>query len=527
MIKKSLNSVGSSSRVTGAPIVHDPELVFGIVGPIGVDIDAVIDSLSKTLKEVGYKSLIIHLTQLIDDPRIKVKRDFSTYYNRYRSLIDYANAFRRLAKSAAAMAGVAVVKVRELRAAKSGTAMTPARGTAYIVRQFKRTEEIDLMRQVYGRKFIQVSVFGSSVDRRRVMMEKIRSFEASPKTDAECEAQAIDLIEIDHNQKDDINGQRIADVFHLGDVFVDGIDPTKADQTIRRFIKAFFGDTKASPDKDEYGLYIAAAASLRSADLSRQVGAAIFSKYGEIISIGCNEVPKAGGGTYWTDDQPPIFRDVEIGIDTNQRRKTEIIYDLVTRMSLEGLLAKRIARLGNPNEQVAELLSNPRLQDSQLMDIIEFGRMIHAEMLAISDAARLGRATKDATLYCTTFPCHLCAKHIVAAGIDRVVFLEPYPKSYAQELHSDSITFETDVAEKVVFQPFMGISPRRYRDIFEKRSPRKENGRAKEWYEGRPTPLIEDRSPAYISNEEPSIYVALKGLRKRRKARAADQASAA
>ena len=426
------------------------------------------------------------------------------------------------------MAGVAVVKIRELRAKTTASEITPARGTAHIVRQFKRPEEIELMRQVYGRKFIQVSVFGSAMDRRRVMMEKIRRFEASPKTDAECEAQAINLIDMDHNQKDDINGQRIADVFHLGDVFVDGIDSTRTNETIKRFIKALFGDTKASPNKDEYGLYIAAAAALRSADLSRQVGAAIFSKEGEIISIGCNEVPKAGGGTYWIDSEPPIFRDIEIGAEANQDRKTEIIYDLVIRMGQEGFLSNTIARLKTPQKQVEALLSNTALKDSQLMDIIEFGRMIHAEMLAISDAARLGRATKDATLYCTTFPCHLCAKHIVAAGIDRVVFLEPYPKSYAQKLHSDSITFETDIPEKVLFQPFMGISPRRYRDVFEKRTARKDTkGKAKDWYEGRPIPLVEDRSPAYIANEEPSVYVALKGLRKHRNARALAQASAA
>jgi deoxycytidylate deaminase len=528
MIKKLLNVNRSRNRVKGAQVVHNPELVFGIVGPIGVDIDAVMEGLSNALKDVEYRPISIHLTELIEDRGIKVKRDFSTYYDRYHSLIEYANAYRTLAKSAAAMAGVAIVKIRELRAKASGSETTPARGTAYIVRQFKRPEEIELMRQVYGRKFIQVSVFGSATDRRRVMMEKIRRFEASPKTDAECEAQAIKLIDIDHNQKDDINGQRIADVFHLGDVFVDGIDPSKANETIQRFIHAFFGDTRASPNKDEYGLYISAAAALRSADLSRQVGAAIFTKKGEIISIGCNEVPKAGGGTYWIDDEPPIFRDIEAGVDANQDRKTEIMYDLAIRMGQEGFLFNAIVRLKSPQKQVEVLLANPTLKDSQIMDIIEFGRMIHAEMLAISDAARLGRATKGATLYCTTFPCHLCAKHIVAAGIDRVVFLEPYPKSYAQKLHGDSITFEKDVPEKVLFQPFMGISPRRYRDIFEKRTARKDkNGMAKEWYEGRPIPLVEDRSPAYIANEEPSIYVALKGLRKARNARGAAEASAA
>ena len=528
MIKKTLKTNRGRGRAPGAQVVHNPELVFGIVGPIGVDIDAVTEGLSKALRDVSYQPILIHLTELIEDRRIKVKRDYSSYYARYRSLIGYANAYRKLARSAAAMAGVAVVKIREFRAKATTSETIPARGTAYIIRQFKRPEEIELMRQVYGRKFLQVSVFGSAADRRRVMMEKIRRYEASPKTDAECEAQAIDLIDMDHNQKDDVNGQRIADVFHLGDVFVDGIDPTKANDTIQRFIKAFFGDTKASPNKDEYGLYIAATAALRSADLSRQVGAAIFSKEGEIISIGCNEVPKAGGGTYWIDDEPPIFRDIEVGVDANQDRKTEIIYDLIIRMGQEGFLSSAIVRLKSPQKQVGALLSNATLKDSQIMDIIEFGRMIHAEMLAISDAARLGRVTKDATLYCTTFPCHLCAKHIVAAGIDRVVFLEPYPKSYAQKLHSDSITFETDIPEKVLFQPFMGISPRRYRDIFEKRAARKDEfGKAKEWYEEGPAPLVEDRSPAYIANEEPSVYVALKGLRKSRHARPAAQASAA
>ena len=143
------------------------------MGPIGVDIDAVTEGLSKALRDVSYQPILIHLTELIEDRRIKVKRDYSSYYARYRSLIGYANAYRKLARSAAAMAGVAVVKIREFRAKATTSETIPARGTAYIIRQFKRPEEIELMRQVYGRKFLQVSVFGSAADRRRVMMEKI------------------------------------------------------------------------------------------------------------------------------------------------------------------------------------------------------------------------------------------------------------------------------------------------------------------------------------------------------------------
>lgn len=225
-------------------------------------------------------------------------------------------------------------------------------------------------------------------------------------------------------------------------------------------------------------------------------------------------MPKAKGGTYWSDDKPPIFRDIDKGTDANQDTKGEIFYDLVARLSGEGFLSERPTKPEEIQKYVDELLKRQRIKESRFMDILEFGRMIHAEMSAISDAARLGRPTKDATLYSTTFPCHLCAKHIVAAGIDRVVFLEPYPKSYAKNLHDDSITFDPRETEKVLFEPFIGISPRRYRDIFEKKRRKDDKGKIKEWFHGKkapgiPAPMLEDRSNAYIENEAPLAVFAL------------------
>jgi hypothetical protein len=170
------------------------------------------------------------------------------------SLIEYANEYRKLAKNPAALAGLAILDIRRSRSEFTASVQEPAFGKAYIIRQFKRPEEVALMRRAYGRKFVQVSVFGSEIDRRSVLISKIRSFDPSPKTDAECEEQAIRLIERDNNEVGNIDGQRISDVFHLGDVFVDGIDVKKADETIRRFIYAFFGDNRISPHKDEYAL---------------------------------------------------------------------------------------------------------------------------------------------------------------------------------------------------------------------------------------------------------------------------------
>jgi len=123
-------------------------------------------------------------------------------------------------------------------------------------------------------------------------------------------------------------------------------------------------------------------------------------------------------------------------------------------------------------------------------------------MLAVTDAARLGRSVKGATLYCTTFPCHNCTKHLLAAGIKRVVYMEPYPKSKAKDLHPDEVELESEVSGKVGFIPFIGISPFRYRDLFQKGRRKQDDGTAHEWYDNSKKPMIEMVVPTYFQNEK-------------------------
>jgi cytidine deaminase len=92
-------------------------------------------------------------------------------------------------------------------------------------------------------------------------------------------------------------------------------------------------------------------------------------------------------------------------------------------------------------------------------------------MEAILSCARIGVSTMGALLYCTTFPCHNCAKHIIDAGITRVVYVEPYPKSRALDLHSEAIALKTSLDNKpeqsrVTFEPFTGVGARRFLDLF-------------------------------------------------------------
>lgn len=89
------------------------------------------------------------------------------------------------------------------------------------------------------------------------------------------------------------------------------------------------------------------------------------------------------------------------------------------------------------------------------------------------------------TMYVTTFPCHNCARHIIASGVARVVYIEPYPKSLAIDLHEDAIhdlTFSENQAstgKRVRFEPFEGVGPARYFPVFLMGEERKEKGEYK------------------------------------------------
>ena len=52
--------------------------------------------------------------------------------------------------------------------------------------------------------------------------------------------------------------------------------------------------------------------------------------------------------------------------------------------------------------------------------------VLHAEANAITKVAKSANNSEGATLYVTTSPCIECAKLIIQAGINRVVFANPY-----------------------------------------------------------------------------------------------------
>jgi dCMP deaminase len=70
----------------------------------------------------------------------------------------------------------------------------------------------------------------------------------------------------------------------------------------------------------------------------------------------------------------------------------------------------------------------------------ELCRGLHAEMNAIIQAATYGIEARASTLYTTTFPCSLCAKILINAGVDRIVAQDDYADALSKEL-----LFQADV----------------------------------------------------------------------------------
>ncbi len=64
----------------------------------------------------------------------------------------------------------------------------------------------------------------------------------------------------------------------------------------------------------------------------------------------------------------------------------------------------------------------------------EICRGVHAEQNVIVQCAVYGLSSKESTLYTTHQPCTVCTKILIASGIKRIVYREPYPDKFAQSL---------------------------------------------------------------------------------------------
>jgi deoxycytidylate deaminase len=427
----------------------EPELVIGLVAGVGAPLDQVQELITRELADLDYRTDILHLSQFTRhfDLTAPIPRAPAGEAARIDALMNRGNEARKVTGRNDILALAAIADIHLQRGAK----ITPLPKRCFVLRQLKHPDEVVLLRRVYRDGFLLVGVYCPQATRKGHLQRKRMS-----QTDVDR------LIARDEHEPSE-SGQHLRDTFHLADVFVEMRNrPQETAAQLRRFFQLLFGVEIISPKLDEFGMLLASTNGLRSAQLGRQVGAAILSRDGDVIAVGTNEVPSYGGGVYW-EGQPGDQRDHIRGQDSSDQMREEIVSEITER------LTPGWARLSSTRRRRLIERNLVKLRSTTVASLTEFGRAVHAEAEAILSAARMGLSTRGSLLYCTTFPCHVCAKHIVGAGIGQVTYIEPYPKSKASELHADSISLEEAKDKRVVFRPFVGVAPRRFAALFSMR----------------------------------------------------------
>ncbi|MHB1957474.1 MAG: anti-phage dCTP deaminase [Acidobacteriaceae bacterium] len=483
-----------------------PEIFLALVGPVGVDLDTIAGYLSDALRRVRYRpDPLIHLAHIMSDIDDKYehlpKSPFDVYVDSHMSA---GNDIRQKTGRNDAMALLGISVIQKER--RSNPEQKTIQRRAFIIRSLKHPEEVHTLRHIYGSSFYLLAVHGSHHERKLYLAKRISDSHSSMDSSEEFYDVAERLIKRDHEELGIPHGQNLRDTFHRADVFFDiGQQEETLRAEVRRFVELIFGNVFTTPTRAEYAMFHAAAAALRSAEPGRQVGAAIATNEGDIVSVGTNEVPKASGGLYWCDDAIDR-RQFKEGYDSNQSNKRNLIAETLEYLKKAHWLRQDLQDMER-DELLKQALDgdSPALpRRSQIRGLIEFGRAVHAEMAALIDAARRGVSVLGGTMYVTTFPCHLCARHIVAAGIKRVHYIEPYPKSLAVTLYPDSIALERADSNQsqILFEPFFGISPRRYFDLFTAESRRGPDDKLKLFDPSHALPRFSAAERVYLDNED-------------------------
>uniref|UniRef100_UPI0035581F52 anti-phage dCTP deaminase n=1 Tax=Salinarimonas chemoclinalis TaxID=3241599 RepID=UPI0035581F52 len=447
-----------------------PELIFCLCAASGTNTQDVVDALSTELKAVGYEAVNVRLSSLMAElPGNEALQSLKFEDERIRESMRAGNRMRAIVGSDDAVVRLGIAQILRTRGERSGDRQVQAEGVCFIINSLKREEEIELLRVLYGKRVFMISIYEPEGSRIDALALRIARSRASGDIER-YKPVAKQLIDIDKKERGNPHGQRLDDVFPLADCFLKYGPDLR--MNVERFVQLLFGAPFTTPTIDELMMFHAKSSAQRSADLSRQVGAVIATKRGEVLATGCNEVPRAGGGVIWdaVAGTPDDHRDYREGVDAAAAAKNDIVADALGALKRAGWLSENLASYEPEQLALMALFDGAKpLASAKVSSLLEFGRIVHAEMAAICDAAQRGVAVDDATLYCTTFPCHVCARHIIAAGISRVVYIEPYPKSQAKKLYRRAVRVDEDreaSANAVAFEAFVGVAPSRFFDLF-------------------------------------------------------------
>jgi len=360
-----------------------------------------------------------------------------------------------------------IVKHRKSKGGFVDGKVVPGR-RAYIIDSIKNVDELTVLRSIYRDALCLFGVFAPDAIRHQRL-----------KDNGALDGEVTKLIERDLGESGTF-GQMTRKVFAFADFYV--CNDQKIEELRRklsRFLELIFDTGLHTPTQEEAAMTKAMAAGAGSACMSRQVGASIISARGELIATGWNDVPKFGGGLYNENDQS-VWDGA--AIQDRDRRCFKwggcICHNDSMRKGIMDGIVQRVWKSKLLRRGVSQSDVETALEKTDVDDLTEYSRSIHAEMEAILSVAREGKhSLVGATLYSTVYPCHNCARHIVAAGIKDVIYIHPYRKSKAIQLHNDAISEDPlDRKDRVLFRQYDGVAPSNFLKCFNSIRDRKGNG---------------------------------------------------
>ncbi|EOC1268742.1 anti-phage dCTP deaminase [Cronobacter malonaticus] len=485
------DDVAEQSTINATQEIKDsvtPEIIIALCGPIGSPLHETAEQISFSLKKYGYKTYDIRLSDLIriNSKYTNINIDESTKLKKFKSLITVGDKLREIYGSDI-LAKLAIAKISAERkknfgefddivneSSKGEASKIKNQKICHIIDSVKNSSELELLKSIYGKMIFSIGVF-SPLEARHENLSKINSLSVED---------IAELINTDSGEEFD-HGQSVRDTFPKCDYFLrvdSGLaEPGNAEakgqilSKLERFFKLIFRSSVISPTEEENAMYAATSAARNSACLSRQVGAAVTSSSGELLSTGWNDVPRNGGGLYGKQSirLKVIDPDHRCYALQNRNCSNDAEKRILAEVVIDSLVQEKIIPVKKREAAIQTIIKNSRLKD-----LIEFSRAVHAEMHAILGASRVaGERILGGKIFVTTYPCHSCARHIIASGISEVYFIEPYRKSLALKLHSDAMTesvIETD--EKVKLIQFDGVAPTRFLELFESGSRKSKAG---------------------------------------------------
>ncbi|MEW5994803.1 MAG: hypothetical protein AB1744_10460 [Candidatus Zixiibacteriota bacterium] len=369
---------------------YSNELFFALVGPVGAGSSRAAKTLQRELDVKGYQTIVIKASDAIREWVERAGRELPPVGQKdipsITKMQNLGDEMRKDAQDYAIVAVHCIERIARQRAEWQKTAYIPGnsiepdgRPKAYIVDSLKHPAEAELFRRVYGAAFTLVGVVCEESCREQRLTEVL--FRKPDWKKGETKSQVSEFMQRDADDQDRKWGQHVIDTFHMADFFADNSPDDPDDE--KQFLNEPFGrlidivshSRVHRPTTAETAMHMAHSAALRSMCMSRQVGAALVDRFGNVVATGTNEVPKAGGGVYGEDlreldsDGRCIAGCAEPQCASN-REQNKIVSELIDAYPklVEG--ADR-----------AEVIQG--IRKSRIGGLLEFSRAVHAEMDAI------------------------------------------------------------------------------------------------------------------------------------------------